>query len=155
MAHQHAVLEAVERQMLRRRQMAHRHKIAVGVDNLRLPVNNVGLCALLYGIGNLLQRRRRMESVAGIEENKIFTFGAADALVHSVVKPPVGLRYHANPLYSAPLRNLDSAVGRRSVDHKMLKVGKRLTLYTLERRRQHLLGVERDGYDGKQWIHCF
>lgn len=30
----------------------------------------------------------------------------------------------------------------------MLKVGKRLTLYTLERRRQHLLGVERDGYDG-------
>jgi hypothetical protein len=37
----------------------------------------------------------------------------------------------------------------------MLKVGKRLTLYTLERRRQHLLGVERDGYDGKQWIHCF
>lgn len=142
MAYEHAVLERVGREVSGSGEVSRADDRARGIDQLCLPIDDVGLraggiCEACHGVG-------RGKSVTGIEEDEIFSGGAGDALVHGVVEAAVGFGEYFYSVDAIAACDEECGIGRGTVDDDVLKAAIRLSAHAEEGGRENLLGVVSD-----------
>lgn len=131
-AHQHAAAETAPREVARRREVAHAHHAAGGVDKLRLSIYHTRVEAL-GAVVHALQRIGAGKAVARVQKHHIASPRLGHCLVHGVIQAPVGLAPHAGAGNAGIARKSRCAVGRRAILHQPLKVGERLLAYAAHR----------------------
>ena len=126
-ADEHPLAEAAPRKVFGWFEAAHPQEVALAVDDGGTPVNDIGQSGQSRkAVDDKLEGVVFVQLVAGIEETHVVARGEADAFVHRVVQPAVGLAHHGVDVLAVAADDFHRAVGRGSVDDDVFDVLVRL-----------------------------
>lgn len=126
-ADEHPLAEAAPRKVFGRFEAAHPQEVALAVDDGGTPVNDIGQSGQSRkAVDDELEGVVFVQLVAGIEETHVVARGEADALVHRVVQPAVGLAHYGVDVLAVAADDFHRAVSRGSVDDDVFDVLVRL-----------------------------
>ena len=155
-AHEHAVPEALPREVLGRGQAAHPQEMALTVDQRRVAIEDVGRTRCLMAGGHRVDHAQQgvvlVEAVACVQETHVVARGKGQPFVHGIIEPLVRLAHHGVYVVTVTLDDAHRVVRRGAVDEDILHILVRLCDDALDGVLQHRSGIVGNGDEGELWM---